>query len=79
MYMHVAITCTYMPHVVAMQLRGAASMHDLVDAGMVELGMTKNPQPGIKNPLAVMTKMVGGEEVLISPGGSDFDSPAEVG
>ena len=54
-------------------------MHDLVDAGMVELGMTKNPQPGIKNPLAVMTKMVGGEEVLISPGGSDFDSPAEVG
>lgn len=45
-------------------------MHDLVDAAMVELGNTRNPHTGIKNPLALITKVVGGEEVIVSPGES---------
>lgn len=45
-------------------------MHNLVDAGMVELGNTRNPQVGIGNPLAMITKVVGGEEVIVSPGES---------
>lgn len=49
-------------------------MHDLVDAGMVELGNSKNPQEGVQNPLAMMTKIIEGEEVIVSPGNSDVDS-----
>ena len=45
-------------------------MHDLVDSGMVELGISQDHQEGINNPLAMMTKMVGGQEVLISPASS---------
>ena len=42
-------------------------MQDLVDAGMVELGNTRHPQSGVENPLAMITKVVGGEEVTVSP------------
>ena len=45
-------------------------MHDLVDAGMVELGNTRHPPSGIENPLAIITKVVGGETVIVSPDGS---------
>lgn len=49
-------------------------MHDLMDAGLVELGNSRHPQEGVKNPLAALTKMVDGEEVLVSPVGSEVDS-----
>lgn len=47
-------------------------MHDLVDAGMVELGPSKDTQGGVKNPLSV--KLIGDQEVIVSPGSSDMDS-----
>ena len=49
-------------------------MHNLVDAGLVELGLSNDPQSGVNNPLAVMTKEIDGVEVVVSPGGSDLDS-----
>ncbi len=52
-------------------------MQDLVDSGMVELGISRDHQEGIKNPLAMMTKIVGGQEVLISPGGSEGSENVE--
>ena len=49
-------------------------MQDLMDSGMVELGPSMDAKVGVENPLAVMTKVVGGEEVIISPTGSELDS-----
>ena len=49
-------------------------MHNLVDSGLVEFGDTQPPSSGVQNPLAMITKVVNGEEVIVSPGGSDMDS-----
>ena len=55
------------------QVRGT-SMCDLVDASLVELGMSLDTPSGVENPLAMMTKVIDGEEMIISPGDSDVDS-----
>ncbi len=55
-------------------MREAVSVEDLVDSGLVELGDSKDAKLGINNPLAVMTRMINGEETIVSPVGSDMDS-----
>ena len=54
-------------------------MHDLLDAGMMELGNTSNPMSGAENPLAMITNVVNGVEVIVSPENSDLGSDAVSG
>ena len=49
-------------------------MHDLMDVALVELGDTNEPMAGAENPLAMITNIVNGVEVIVSPDNSDMGS-----
>ncbi len=46
-------------------------MHDLVDLGLDELGNSKDHLSGAENPLAMITSIINGKEVIVSPLNSD--------